>query len=426
MPSSIIMLCIVFESLTCFSTLAGQTDSEDTLKLSLQDADSLFLSRNLSLMAQNYKIDENEANIIQARIWDLPTITINYNFYNPRDKKYFEFSQNTEASMQMQQLILLGRKRSKLVSMAQINKQIANYQYYDLLRNLKFQLHSSFYNCYFLREKLKIFETELPMLHQVLAGYETMYPRGFVSLKEIVRLKALLFSLENDKLDLLQQLHENEGVLRVMLNEKRHVEIRSLVNSVSLDGIRFDKYSLGALIDTALLNRSDMLAYQEQIKFSQTDLVYQKSQKIPNPTVIAGWDRQGSFVPDYNYLGLSFDLPFWNRNKGNIKAAEARIRENQAMLDNYSLQVSSEVEQSFVKAEEIQKLYDSADSKYNDDFIKIIRGVTESFLKHQVGLLEFIDLYESYKDSQTQYLQLQNDRIHAMENLNFSVGKSLN
>jgi cobalt-zinc-cadmium efflux system outer membrane protein len=310
--------------------------------------------------------------------------------------------------------------------MAENNKQIAQYQYFDLLRNLKYQLHTSFYNIYFLEKKLRVFDTEVPLLRKILAGYESMYPKGFVSLKEVVRLKALLLGLETDQLDLIKQLNENEDNFRLMVGEKEHGYLRPLPNLAMMDSINPAKYRVAALIDTAQRNRLDLMIYKVQDQYAQTNLSYQKSLNIPNPTIMAGWDHHGSFIPNYNYLGLSMDLPVWNQNRGNIKAAEARIKENKASYDYYMLEVTSQVEQSYKTAMGTEQLYRSSDSGFGDDFTRIINGATESFLKHQIGLLEFVDLYESYKDSQSQLLQLQNDRINAIENLNYAVGKPLN
>jgi len=248
-----------------------------------------------------------------------------------------------------------------------------------------------------------------------------MYPKGFVSLKEVVRLKALLFSLENDNMQLLKQLHDNEDTLRLILNEHSHNYIQLLPDFTTSDNIKLNLLSLQSLIDTAIRNRADLLVFQTQTVIAQTDLKFQKAQNVPNPTAIVGWDHNGSFVRNYNYIGFSIDLPFWNKNHGNILAADARAESSKIRYDYYRQQVSTQVANNFAKAEELETLYHSTDSGYGSDFIKIIQGTTENFLKHQIGLLEFIDLYESYKDSQTQIIQLQNDRLNAIESLGYSI-----
>jgi cobalt-zinc-cadmium efflux system outer membrane protein len=235
-----------------------------------------------------------------------------------------------------------------------------------------------------------------------------------------------LFKFESDKLDLIGQLNDNEDTLRLLINERSFKYIKPFPDLSSIESARPDKYVLSSFIDTALRNRFDLLIYESQNEYSKTDLAYQKSLNAPNPTIIGGWDHHGSFVTNYNYIGLSFDLPFWNKNKGNIKAAQARIDANKVLYDNYEFQVTTQVMHSYSRLIQIDLLYRNTDSKYGEDFTKIIKGVTESFLKHQVGLLEFVDLYESYKDSQTQLIQLQNDRANAIENLYYVTGKSMN
>lgn len=397
----------------------------DTLRLTLKQADSLFLSRNLSLLAQQYSISENEANVIQAKIWDLPNLTVTHNLYNPQNNHYLELSSSSETTVQLQQLILIGGKRSKLVSLARSNTQAARYQYQDLCRNLKYQLRSAFYDVYFTSQRLKIYETELPLLQQVVEGYAAMYPKGFVSLKDVVRLKALLFSLESDKLNLLQQLNNSEDTLKLMLNERTPRFILPLVNVSYYDSLKLQQLSLPALVDSALHNRSDLLYFQTQSSYAQTDLSYQKALNAPNPSVIVGWDHNGGIVKNYNYVGLNFDLPTWNRNKGNIRVAEARVGSAKTVYSNYELLVNLEVQQALKRTLETERLYRTSASGFGADFTGIIRAATDNFLKHQLGLLEFVDLYESYKESQNSLIQLQNDRIDAIENLCFTIGKPI-
>lgn len=417
---SLLIIAVSVVSLSKAQFLAN-----DTLNLTLAQADSIFFSKNLLLLAQKYNVSQNEAYTLQAKIWDLPNLSIDHNLYNPVNKKILEISPTSETSVQLQQLLVIGGKRSKLVNLAQSNTQIAQYQYLDLLRDLKLQLRNSFYNTYFAEQKIRVFDTELSLLKNIVSGYELMYPKGFVSLREVVRLKALLFSLENDRLDLQKQLNDQQDTLHLLLNDRTPVYLKPFPDLQKTDSIKLDNFPLTALIDTALHNRPDLLAVQTQNQYARTDLFYQKALNIPNPTFIAGWDHNGSFIPNYNYVGLSFDLPFWNKNRGNIRAAEARLDISKVMSDSYELQVITQVRQSYTKALQMDRFYRSTESGFGRDFTNLIRGATNNFLNHELGLLEFVDLYESYKDSQSQLIQLQNDRVQAIENLNYVIGKQI-
>ena len=55
----------------------------------------------------------------------------------------------------------------------------------------------------------------------------------------------------------------------------------------------------------------------------------------------------------------------------------------------------------------------------------LMDAVTENFLKKNISLIEFTDFVESYKNNVLQMNQLQNDRMQAIEALNFAVGKPI-
>jgi|APCry1669188910_1035180.scaffolds.fasta_scaffold00034_50 outer membrane protein, heavy metal efflux system len=414
--------------LLCFSQNGSSAPlmlKGDTLAYTLAQFEKQFLDSNLQLLSQKYNITENEAYIKQAKIWDQPMMTFEHVLYNPERKTFFEIGDSSESSAQVQQLLVIGSKRSKLVSMAKTTTDIAKYQYFDLMRSLKVQLRSAFYNTWFLLEQTRVYDTEIGRLRDIIRGYDQLYPKGLVSLKELVRVKALLLSMESERLGIRAHLAENQGTLKVLVNDKSRVFILPVPDPAAYRDFSPGKYSLSALADTASKNRYDLLIYEQKMKYAETDLVYQRLVNVPDPTLFLGWDQNGSFVHNYNYIGLSFNMPFWDRNKGNVLAARARIAESQADYRNYSIQVYNDLAEDLGKLSEIDKVYKNIDAGFSNDFSRIILKAEESYLKREIGLLEFIDLYQSYKDSRLQYLQLENDRINAIENLNYVVGTNL-
>ncbi|MCX6285439.1 MAG: TolC family protein [Bacteroidetes bacterium] len=397
----------------------------DTLIYTLPQFEKQFLDSNLQLLSQKYNITENEAYIKQAKIWDQPVMNFEHVLYNPERKTFFEIGDSSEASAQVQQLIIIGGKRSKLVSMARTTAEIAKYQYFDLMRSLKVQLRSAFYNTYYLIEQIRVYDTGISRLKDIVKGYDQLYPKGLIALKEVVRIKALLLSMESERLDIHARLAENQNTLKVLINDKTTHFILPVPDKEAYSNFYPGRYTLQALADTAAKNRYDLMIYEQKMKYAETDLVYQRLFNIPDPTVSLGWDLNGSFVHNYNYIGLSFNMPFWDRNRGNIFAARSRIAETQADYRNYSVQLYNDLNESYEKLSEIDRVYRSVDAGFSDDFNRIIQKAGESYLKREIGLLEFVDLYESYKESRVQILQLENDRINAIENLNYVVGRNI-
>src|SRR5450759_141331 len=77
----------------------------DTVSYSLKDAEILFLKNNFDLLAARYQINEAEAAVIQTKLWDNPSFNYEQGAYNRDTKKWFDFSQNGESAVSLQQLI---------------------------------------------------------------------------------------------------------------------------------------------------------------------------------------------------------------------------------------------------------------------------------------------------------------------------------
>src|SRR5579871_241343 len=138
----------------------------DTVRLSLPDAEKMFLDSNLLLLAQKYNVDAQKALVMQARLWPNPNFGISHGLYSGTLKQFFPVGANDETAASLSQLILLAGKRNKQVKIAQANAQLSEYQFFDLLRTLKYTLRTDFFNIYFLQKSAKIYDAEIIALQQ--------------------------------------------------------------------------------------------------------------------------------------------------------------------------------------------------------------------------------------------------------------------
>ena len=178
-----------------------------------------FLKNNLQLLAARFNIDASKAAIDQAELWSNPNISIEQNAYNKFTKKFFDVTKTGNTEVQLQQLILLAGKRDKQIRLAEINTQIAENTFYDLLRALKFELRTNFFDLYFLQQSLAFYDETIPNVRKTVAATEAIYQKRSILLSEVLRLKSLLFSLENERLGLLNQASEIEHGMSVLLRD---------------------------------------------------------------------------------------------------------------------------------------------------------------------------------------------------------------
>lgn len=89
--------------------------------------------------------------------------------------------------------------------------------------------------------------------------------------------------------------------------------------------------------------RPDVLFAEESLRKSESDLGLQQAIRIPDPTAIIQYEHNPPDTTNTIGIGVSFPLPLWNSNKGNIKAAAAAQTIAAEQLGKVKTQAASEV-----------------------------------------------------------------------------------
>jgi outer membrane protein, heavy metal efflux system len=408
--------------LLCVYSGIGQNFRQDTLRLDLPQAEKLFLDSNLQLLAQRYNIDANKALVIQARLWPNPNLSIGHTLYSGTLNQWFPLGRNDETTLGLSQLILLAGKRNKQVQLAQANVKLTEYQFFDLLRTLKYTLRTDFFNIYYLQQSAKTYDEEIRALRQIVAAFAQQEGKGYIAEKEVIRIKAQLYSFQSEYSDLINQINDAESELRLVLQVKPTLYIDPVTDSASLGKLDPAQYPLPTLMDSAYRNRTDLQIARANTNINQLNYNYQKALAVPDLTLSAGYDEAGSFLNNYVGIGASIDLPFFNRNQGNIKSAKAQIANSVATQRSTQATVEENVTRSLQKAFAQHKLYQTIDPKFSGDFERLLHEVVINYQKRNISILDFLDFYDSYKQNTLQLNSIQFNRISAFEDINYYTG----
>ena len=396
----------------------------DSLRVTLPQAEDQFRQHNLSVLATRLGIDEYRAYQAQAKLFANPTVYVEQMPYNRQTREFMPIGQNnSQQVVQVQQLLVLAGKRNKQLALASTNTRIATDRFEDVLRTLTYQLRSAFYDLYYQQRALGVYDQESNTLSQTVALYQQQYDKGNVPLKDLTRLKAYLFNLANERQQRLAQIADDQASLSVLLNVAPSQPISPLVSPMDPDPRRNPALlSLDSLVALAQRNRPDLRGYQDQITAERQNLTLQKAIAVPDMTVQGTFDRNGSYIPNYIGVGVGIGVPFFNRNQGNIQAARVRAQSSQQIASAYQVQVEGDLQRALTKARQADELYRTFDRRFNSDFRRLIEGVTLNYRKQNIDVVEFLDFVDSYKTSQIQFIQLQNDRMQRLEELNLAVG----
>lgn len=408
-----------------FLLLAGKMCAQQVAgTLTLKEAEQRFLERNLSLIAERYNIDMAQAQVLQAKLFENPVISLEQNVYNRLNGKYFDFGKEGEAVVEIEQVIHLAGQRNKQVRLEKINKEIAEYQFEEVMRTLRQELNEKFVEVYFLSKSIAIYEKEVNSLQALLGGMKIQQEKGNISLMEISRLESMLFSLRKEKNERESDLLTTRGELNLLLNLPEDTHVQLSLDEEVLQQLDLSQLSFADL--KAIINeRPDQKIARSTVNASRANLKLQKSMAFPEFSVKGNYDRVGNFINDYFAIGVSLSVPIFNRNQGNIKAARFSIQQAGVQQEYAANRADMELFTAYTSLEKATQLYQSTNMDLERNFEKLITGVNENFTRKNISLLEFIDYYDSYKETCIQLYEIKKNVFLAMENLNTVVGQNV-
>lgn len=401
-------------------------NAQDSLKLSLPEAEKMFIAGNYELIAQQYQTEQAKAEIITARLFDNPEISYENQLYNRETKKFFQHTlPSGQYNVQVSQLIKLAGKRNKNIQLANTGVKLAEYAYFDLIRTLRYQLRSNFYKAYYAQQSALVYQQQIKSLEQLLAASEQQLKMGNVALKDIIRIKSLLYNLKGEYTSLLNEIEDAETTLKMMTNIKADTPLSLVAPRADERDYSLQKQPLMQLLESARANRADLQLAQSSITQAENNLSLQKAMAIPDVELSLVYDLQGSAPNHYTGLGIKVPLPLFNRNQGEIKKAKIAITAGNIHLKQQEAALENEVYNSYKSALRTETLYQGMDRNFGSDFSQLIGEVTKNFRSRNISLVEFIDFYDSYKESTLQLNQLKYERMNAKEEINYVTGSNI-
>jgi len=414
-------LCLGLTSIST-STLA-QTD---TLKLDLKQAEQLFLKNNHELLAGNYQIDQARADLITAKLFDNPELEYENLFYNHETRKFLQTSYAYgQFATSISQLVKLAGKRDKNIKLAQTGIKLAELEYFDLIRALKFELERSFYKTYYNQQSLQVYQKQIDAAQQLLSAYNLQLQMGNVAQKEVIRIKSLVINLKAELTSLLNDMEDDLRDLKLLCGIPPTIVIQPLLSDIILSDQPINKFSYLNLLDSAKNNRADLKLAQETLQYNEQQLRLQKAMAIPDLEVSLSYDLKGNYPEKYTGLGLKIPIPLFNRNQGEIRKARLGIDAAQTNIKRQELLLENEVYNSYLTALRNEKRFQEIDPGFHSDFNKLITGLVANFKARNISLIEFLDLYDAYKENTLQLNTIGFERMISRAQINYVTGANI-
>lgn len=410
-------------ALAALALAASACHAQDTLKLRLDEADQLLVRRSLALVAQHYAIDQAQADRVQARLFNNPSLSTEWSV-RPSTGSFFDVAQpNGQKAVHVEQLVRIGGQRSLAVKAAVQRIKLSEAEYAELAAALRYQLHGALYRQYYLQRAINAIGSQLDVLKRIVDGYGEQLDKGNVSLREVARLRTSFFALNSDRSNLIRELNAVQQDLGTLLAEQRPVAFTPA--PADLTAIRPLPMDTATLVATALDLRPRVQAAAANAEAAGIEARYERRMALPDLALGATYDQNSNYLANYTGLNIGLSIPLFDRDQGRIARARASAAQAQAGLDLERLSVQREVQRAYADLRSLQEQYTGTTDGFAEQLDQLSGSLIDNYIKSNLSLIEFTDLFESYNASIIALNKLEADLQNAYEELEFVSGQRL-
>lgn len=412
-------ICLMLIGVSVYAQTNDSAAKADSI-LSFQEAKARLIKANLSLLAAYYDVNIAKAAVIQARLWNNPYFVFNGDLYSNEENEYFHF--RNQHLLQIEQTFSIAGKHTNTVKLARISAEMAERQLEDVLRSLFFELGNTYSDLAALQAKAFLYQQVIESYDRLMAATRRQLEVGAISVAEALRLESEYVSVKNDA---LQNYNEKESVISTLRTLLRFREDTTFLVEQQIPVVA-ESFDPSQLAEQAVTTRPDVLVRKLYMTYQERNLRLQKSTGIPDiKLAYQPRDRGSNYVRPYQGFNVEFNIPLFDRNQGNIKAAEYSVRQSTLEFSQIENQVRNEVVAAYNRYQSSNTGLTNYKPEFLDQLRDLNRTTNENFQKRNISLLQFIDLQRIFILTNIQLIELKQQYLNNVNELNFTVGSSI-
>jgi cobalt-zinc-cadmium efflux system outer membrane protein len=267
------------------------------------------------------------------------------------------------------------------------------------------------------------------LYRQVINAYERLMQTirsqvevGAMSIAESLRLESEFLAIKTEALANYNESEKVKASLRMLLRYPEdtvfHVEQKVPAVAQTLTSEELALQALGI--------RPDLQLRKYDKQYQERNLKLQRSTGVPDVKLAyQPRDRGSNYVRPYEGFNVEFNIPVFDRNQGEIKAAEFNLKKSGLQFSQVENQVRNEVTAAYNRYQSSQ----NGLANYSEDFLARLRllnrTTTENFQKRNISLLQFIDQQRIFIQTNIQLIELRQQYLNNVNELNFTVGTTI-
>ena len=400
--------------------LAEACSSQNTTRITIDQAIDLALAHNHSLQATRTLILQNQAQEVTANLRPNPTLGLDSQFipfFSPQDFSGDNLNNTQQFDIGVGYLFERGHKRQRRLQAARDQTAVTRAQVADAERTLAFNVGQQFVSVLLAESTLQFALDDLKDFQNTVDIAGTQLKAGYIGEGDYLKIKLQLLQFETDVSSARLARGQALVGLRGFLGYNAVPADFDVVGDLAYQPLQGNLEDLQA---RALRERPDFRAAELGITAAQSQILLAKA----NAKVDVNGTYDFDHVSGENTASIfaSFELPIFNRNQGEIARTGHALTQAQEQQQASSDTVLSDVANAYEAVrsnEEVVQLYTSGYLKQAQDS----RDISEyAYKRGAASLLDYLDAERSYRAVELAYRQALSSYMTALELLKEAEG----
>ena len=397
--------------------------------LTLDQAIDRLIHENLDLKSKFYEIPQAKADILTASLRANPI------FY--ADSQLVPYGQytrqrpggQTQYDVNISYPLDLSRKRQARTASALRATKVTEAQYQDAVRQTIDNLYSGYIDVLQARRTIAFSEAGLKGLEGAYRATEDLVNKGERKPSDLAKIRISRNQAEQQLLESQEAYRKGKQALATQLNvAPDQADAIQLYGTLKYPGI--SPPSINEMIQIALTNRPDVVAYRLGVDRAKSDVKLQYANRfqdvylLAQPYTLQDNTPFGLKSPTSWALGITIPMPLYDRNQGNIQRAKLNVAQTQIELSSIERQAIQDVQQAEREFLAAKAAVERIESLVLPDALLILREAQRLY-PGEIQIIDYLGALKDYNDNARTYLDSQVRLRRAMLDINTVVGQRI-
>lgn len=377
--------------------------AQEVPTLTLDKAIELALGANpdLRVAAQNVAIADGARQ--QAGSWRNPELSVTR-----------EGAQRTNRTqtIQISQPLELGGKRSARIAVADEERSLAIGDVQVRTAELRSEVAAAYFDALAAQERAGLARSSLELAQKASSAAKRRVIAGKISPVEETRSNVAAASARLELVQADADLLSAQRRLAALWGSMAPVTQRLSLQEPDLQALpQFEQ--LQAQLDAS----PQVQRAQNQIKRDEAQVQYERSQRIPDVSVVLGNKKDYEQGRSQTVVGLSIPLPLFNRNQGNLLSALRRVDQSKGQLEADKLRLNLALADAYQRAQVAQAQIDAMRSEILPAAQSALDAAVTGFELGKFNFLDVLDAQRTVVQTRAQYLSALSERYRSMADI---------